>query len=92
MSKDKIASAPFDGRPTSASDILEASEIIRSTLTFLRISSGVVFFAGQYTGSDRYTEDVLKGIAREFDALAVTLRSFYDDLISNYRAISSKVS
>lgn len=92
MSKDKILSTPFDGRPTSASDILEASELIRSTLTLLRISSGVVFFAGQYTGSDKYSEDVIKGFAREFDALAVSLRSFYDDLIANYRAVSSKES
>lgn len=79
---------PLDGRETTASDVLEASEIIRATLTMLRVSSGVTFFAGQYTGLSRYDETLMKAIASEFDAITVTLRQLYSELVKNFENLS----
>lgn len=82
-----VVPQPSDGRETTASDVLEASEIIRATLTMLRVSSGVTFFAGQYTGLERYNESLMKDIASEFDSLSRTLQQLYSELISNYKTL-----
>lgn len=83
-----VSPQPLDGRETTASDVLEAAEIIRATLTMLRVSSGVVFFAGQYTGLSRYNEALMKSIAREFDDLTATLRTLYSELVKNFEKLS----
>lgn len=79
---------PSDGRETTASDVLEAAEIIRATLTMLRVSSGVTFFAGQYTGLSRYDETLMKAIASEFDDITITLRQLYSELVKNFENLS----
>lgn len=80
----KVASVP-----NSANDILETSEVLRSSNCLLRMAVGILGFANDLCGSEVFSDSERKSLDGSINDVFKALEKCYASLMGRYSALKA---
>lgn len=83
--KVRVPSAPA----SSANDVLETAEVVRSTNCLLRMSTGVFGFSNEICSAEVFSEDKRKKLDEALSLVFDSLSTCYASLMARYSALKS---